>query len=396
MKRMWAAMAVLVAAGMLIAGCPSTPANKNPTAGMTVDKYILFVGGAVNFNGSTSKDSDGKVKEYTWNFGDGTSAQTTKDKGVLHTFAAAGAFSVSLQVKDDKGGKSKTVNDTVVVAPLPTASTGTTDTLTNVSFSIDTSALGGQITDYSWSFGDGTPVVKGAALSHAYADNGTFNATLTLTYKGQSASSKLPITVQNRAPKANITIGSVAPYYSNKPTTFSAASSGDDDGTVTKWAWEFGDNATDNTSTVTHAYVKPGNYTVKLTVTDNDGATGAATINIEVVKDLVITQVSIETYKDDNSIDRANVTAKFDNKGEAKTAGNVTVTVTAFKADKSAITTGDFKLSKTNTGLVDSNSQDNTMTVKALLIDNASPAGTWYWVEISYMGNVIDSGWYQK
>lgn len=393
---MWAAIAVLIAAGMLIAGCPSTPANKNPTAGITVDKYILFVGGAVNFNGSTSKDSDGKVKDYTWNFGDGTPAQTTKDKGVLHTFSAAGAFNVSLQVKDDKGGKSKTVNDLVVVAPLPTASTGITDTGANVSFSVDTASLGGQITDYSWSFGDGTPVVKGAAVGHAYADNGTFNATLTLTYKGQMASSKLEIKVQNRAPKANITIGSVAPYYSNKPITLSAASSGDDDGTVTKWAWEFGDNTTDNTSTVVHAYIKPGTFPVKLTVTDNDGATGTTTINIEVVKDLVITNVSIETYKDDNSIDRANVTAKFDNKGDAKTAGNVTVTVTAFKADKSAITTGDFKLSKTNGGLVDSASIGNTMTVPALLIDNASPDSTWYWVELAYMGNVIDSGWYQK
>jgi len=393
---MWAAIAVLVAAGMLIAGCPSTPENKNPTAGMTVDKQVLFIGGTANFNGSTSKDSDGKVKEYTWNFLDGTPAQTVKDKGIAHQFNTAGAFNVSLQVKDDKGGKSKTVNTMVVVAPLPTSSTGITDTGANVSFSIDTSSLGGVITDYSWSFGDGTPVVKGDAVAHAYADNGTFNATLTLTYKGQIASSKLEIKVQNRAPKANITIGSVAPYYSNKPITFSGASSGDDDGTIKNWTWDFGDNSTDNTSTVIHSYIKPGTFTVKLTVIDNDGATGATTINIEIVQDLVITEVTIQTYKDDNSIDRGNVTVKFDNKGEAKTAGNVTVTVTAFKADKTAITTGDYKLSKTNGGLVDSNSQGNTMTVPALLIDNASPDGTWYWVEIAYMGNVIDSDWYQK
>ena len=386
----------MVAAGMLIAGCPSTPENKNPTAGITADKQILFVGGTVNFNGSTSKDPDGKVKEYTWNFVDGTPAQTIKDKGIAHTFATAGAFNVSLQVKDDKGGRSKTVNQMVVVAPLPTSSTGITDTGVNVSFSVDTSSLGGLITDFSWSFGDGTVVVKGAAVQHAYADNGTFNATLTLTYKGQMASSKLEIKVQNRAPKANITIGSVAPYYSNKPITFSAASSGDDDGTVTKWAWEFGDNATDNTSTVVHSYIKPGTYPVKLTVTDNDGATGATTINIEIVQDLVITEVTILTYKDDNSIDRANVTAKFDNNGDAKTTGTVNLTVTAFKADKTSITSGDFQKTKSNGGLIDSNSQGNTMTVQGLLIDNASPDGTWYWVEIAYMGNVIDSGWYQK
>jgi PKD repeat protein len=381
---------------MLIAGCPSTPENKAPTAGITIDKYILFVGGAVNFNGSTSKDPDGKVKEYTWTFGDGSPAQTTKDKGVPHTYSAAGAFNISLQVKDDKGGKSKVVNDLVVVAPVPTASSAIVDTGTNVTFSLDTASLGGRITDFSWSFGDGTPVAKNASVVHAYADNGTFKATLTLTFKGQTASSTLEVKVQNRAPKANITIGMVAPYYSNKPITFSGASSGDDDGTVKNWSWDFGDNATENGTTVTHSYPRPASYTVKLVVTDNDGAQGVTTIVLVVQKDLLITNVSIEAYKDDNSIDRANVTVKFDNKGDAKTTGNVTVTVTAFKADKSAITTGDFKLSKTNGGLVDSNSQGNTMTVQALLIDNANPAGTWYWVEISYGGNVIDSGWYQK
>ncbi len=396
MKRMWAAIAVLVAAGMLIAGCPSTPANKNPTAGMTADKSILYVGGAVTFNSSTSKDSDGKVKDYTWGFGDGSSAQTVTDKSITHTFSTAGAFNVSLTVKDDKGGKSKAVNTMVVVAPNPTASTNITDTGTNITFSLDTAALGGQITDYSWSYGDGTAVVKGASVMHAYADNGMFNATLTLTYKGQTAIAKLEIKVQNRVPRANITVGSVAPYYSNKPLTLSGASSGDDDGTITKWDWEFGDNTTGNGTTVTHSYAKPGTFSIKLIVTDNDGATGATTISIEIVRDLVITNVSIVTYKDDNSIDRANITVKFDNKGDAKTTGTINVTVTAFKADKTPITSGDFKKSKQNGGLVDSNSQGNTMTVVELLIDNASPDGTWYWVEIAYNENVIDSGWYQK
>ena len=113
-------------------------------------------------------------------------------------------------------------------------------------------------------------------------------------------------------------------------------------------------------------------------------------------KDLVITEVTIVNYSDDNSIDRANVTVKFDNKGDAKTTGTINVTVTAFKADKTPISSGDFKKSKSNGGLVDSGTQGNTMTVAEVLIDNTNPAGTWYWVEIAYMDNVIYSGWYQK
>lgn len=392
MKRMWAALAVLIAAGMLIAGC-SSPENKSPTAKMTVTKYILYVGGTVDFNGSESKDPDGKIKDYTWNFGDGTPAVTTKDKGLAHTYTAAGAFNVSLQVRDDQNGKSKTVNEIVVVAPLPTVSTNITQTLTNLTFSIDTSALGGQVTAYSWSFGDGTPAATGDSVEHAYTENGTFQTTLTLTYKGQTAATSMNIKVENRPPMANITIGSVAPYYSNKPVTFSGASSGDDDGTVMNWTWEFGDNSTENGTTVTHSYMKPGTYSVKLTVTDNDGATGLTTISLEVVKDLVITEVTIGTYKDNNSIDRANVTVKFDNKGDAKVAGSINLTVKAYQSDK--VTFIEEK-SKATTGLVDSNSEANTMSVKELLVSNISPDTTQYWVELSYMGNVIDSGWYQQ
>ena len=80
MKRMWAAIAVLIALGMLIAGCPTNPENKKPTASMSADKVVMFVGGAATFNGSLSKDSDGKVKDYIWSFGDGSAEQTVKKR----------------------------------------------------------------------------------------------------------------------------------------------------------------------------------------------------------------------------------------------------------------------------------------------------------------------------
>ena len=46
----------------------------------------------------------------------------------------------------------------------------------------DTSTAGG--TDYTWSFGDGTPDVSGTAtqVSHTYEDAGAFTVSLTVTY----------------------------------------------------------------------------------------------------------------------------------------------------------------------------------------------------------------------
>jgi len=54
---------------------------------------------------------------------------------------------------------------------------------------------------------------------------------------------------------------------------FSAAASTDPDGLVTGFAWAFGDGqlATGPAPTVSHTFAKPGNYSVQLTVTDNEG-----------------------------------------------------------------------------------------------------------------------------
>lgn len=393
---MWAAIAVMIAAAMLIAGCPSTPTNKSPTASMFADKDVLFSGGSVTFNASASKDSDGKVKTFMWDFGDGASATET-NKAVSHAFTKAGVFSVKLVVKDDKGAKSKEINTTVVVAPIPTAVPTTVNTLENVTFQIDNSSLGGRIVDFAWNFGDNSAVVKGSSVTHFFKDNGTYNISLTLsTAGGKSASQSLQVTVQNQAPTANISVSTVAPFYTNKPVAFSSAQSGDVDGTIVKWAWDFGDNSTDTTASPSHKYTVPGTYTVKLTVTDNDNASASATYGITLVKDLVLKNTTVVVYKDDNNISRANVTITFDNMGDAKAANTINVTVTAFKQDKSPISSGDFKKSKTVGAPVDSGTQGAVTTITELLIDNGSPDKTWYFIEIAYNGNIVDSLWYQK
>jgi len=52
--------------------------------------------------------------------------------------------------------------------------------------------------------------------------------------------------------------------------TFDASSSYDVDGSIIAYSWDFGDNSTAFGVLVSHAYSEPGNYTVMLTVTDND------------------------------------------------------------------------------------------------------------------------------
>ncbi len=56
----------------------------------------------------------------------------------------------------------------------------------------------------------------------------------------------------------------------------------DSDGTIVSWAWEFGDGGTHTEQNPSHTYGAAGTYNVKLTVTDNGGATGSVTKSVSV------------------------------------------------------------------------------------------------------------------
>lgn len=64
--------------------------------------------------------------------------------------------------------------------------------------------------------------------------------------------------------------------------SFGANGSYDPDGTITGFSWDFGDGSSANGFSPLHTYADPGTYTVRLTVTDNDGATNFATREVTV------------------------------------------------------------------------------------------------------------------
>jgi PKD repeat protein len=76
--------------------------------------------------------------------------------------------------------------------------------------------------------------------------------------------------------------------------TFNASNSYDLDGNITNYEWNLGDGNIKDTPEpiITHSYVLAGEYTVILTVTDDDGATNATAkmITVSSMPDLVITE----------------------------------------------------------------------------------------------------------
>ena len=64
--------------------------------------------------------------------------------------------------------------------------------------------------------------------------------------------------------------------------SFSGSSSTDPDGTITSYAWNFGDGQTSTLEAPSHSYAVVGTYSVGLTVTDNAGRQGSTSTSITV------------------------------------------------------------------------------------------------------------------
>ncbi|PPD33554.1 MAG: PKD domain-containing protein [Methylomonas sp.] len=72
-----------------------------PTASLTATPVIGNSPLTVTLNGSGSKDSDGSITAYNWNFGDGTTA--SGNASTSHVYQTAGTYTATLTVTDNSG-----------------------------------------------------------------------------------------------------------------------------------------------------------------------------------------------------------------------------------------------------------------------------------------------------
>jgi len=112
----------------------------------------------------------------------------------------------------------------------------------------------------------------------------------------------LEITFAPVSPVASFTFLPTHPV-ANETVAFDASASSDSDGSIVSYRWNFGDGniTTLTVPTIGHSYITFGNYTVTLTVTDNDGLTNSQSSIVEVVDPSTL-RVSLPagTYIDDN------------------------------------------------------------------------------------------------
>jgi PKD repeat protein len=271
---------------MLALGCGGDgggtipPENRAPEASFDLPPSCT-THAACNFS-STSSD-DEAVTEWNWDFdGDGSVDKNTAN--ATYTYTTAGDFDVSLMVRDAQG-LSDTETRRITIAPgnvPPTASFDYSCTAADCSFtSTSSDAAPGTITAHEWTFGDGgTSNVVSPSYRYGVTAPADFTVALTVTdNEGATDTETRTISVipVNTPPTAGFT-----PTCNAGNCSFSNTSSDVAPGTITTYAWTFGDGGTANVMNPLHSYIisAPTSFTVTLTVTDNEGATGTHTETI--------------------------------------------------------------------------------------------------------------------
>lgn len=246
--------------------------NHRPVAVAGEDRHVA-VGEVIDFDGSNSSDADGTIVHHHWDFGDGGHGTGVR---LPYAYRQPGTYRVVLTVEDESGTGSKSASDvaTVIVNAPPVADAGPDRLVTASAVAFDAGASGdpdGTIARYEWRFGDGA-VGAGPRPTHVYRTAGVYEVSLAVTDDSGTARSSREDTARvviNEAPIADAGPDMIgAP---GEPLVFSGAGSIDPDGDVTSYHWDFQDGSAAEGRRVTHAFARPGVYSVRLRVQDETG-----------------------------------------------------------------------------------------------------------------------------
>jgi|SRR5690554_5324434 len=238
-----------------------------PTANFTMD---AFESCSAPFTVSFTNTSTG-ASNYLWDFGDGN---TSTDANPTHTYTSEGDFSVSLTVTNEVGctdtkDSLQAIHINTFAAdfssPNQTVCLGTATNFVNES-NLPASTV-------EWDFGDGNTSSL-TNPTHTYAVAGTYSITLSATSTAgcTSTATQTNFITINDLPEifiqANDSISCLIPFSVDftAPTT-----------NITDWDWDFGDGNTATNSASTHDFGTWGNYTISLSITDNNSCENSLT-----------------------------------------------------------------------------------------------------------------------
>lgn len=268
-----------------VVGAPAASAG-SPTAKVAASPSQPEEGQLVTFDAGASLDPAGEPLNFSWTFGDGSTATGAR---VAHAYADNGSYTAVVTATDPGGlsARAATIVRPVNAAPVVAAGPDARHVAgrkfyPKASFGDAGPTDGGWYYAIDWGDGatsTGTDYSRGALPSryHTYGAVGTYTVTVRVRDKdgAQGEDARLVTVERNLAPVASAN----GPYAANEGSylTFSSAGTGDGNGDALAYRWTFGDGTTSTSASPRKRYTDDGTYAVRLVVTDPSGAADTAT-----------------------------------------------------------------------------------------------------------------------
>lgn len=229
----------------------------------------------------------GNIRQWVWNFGDGTPNDTTNfpdEPNRVHHYSG-GTYYVTLSIINSFECKHE-YTIPVVVIPNPIANFypygNCEDNI--VSFQNASFANGaGNIVGWNWNFGDPASGINNTSNledpTHMFASPGNYSVSLIITNFNNCHDTMTKIISIHALPEvdfANSIPCMGSPVYFIPDTSIVNINS------INNWLWDFGDGITSNQKNSIHQYEIPGIYAVKLTINDTLGCVSEITHNVTV------------------------------------------------------------------------------------------------------------------
>ncbi|MET3399110.1 PKD repeat protein [Chitinophaga ginsengisegetis] len=288
----------------------AAPVNNPPVAVAGSDIQIQLPVSSAALDGSASSDADGQIVTWLWEKTAGPSGGNLSAANAAKTNVTnlqAGTYTFRLTVTDNNGATSTaTVNITVTAAPVNNPPVAVAGSDIQIQLPVSSAALDGsasadadgQIVTWLW---EKTAGPSGGNLSAANAAKtnvtnlqaGTYTFRLTVTdNNGATSNASVNITVTAAAvnkPPVAVVGSDIQIQLPVSSAALDGSASSDADGQIVTWLWEKtagpagGNLSAANASKTNATNLQTGTYTFRLTVTDNNGATATASVNVTVL-----------------------------------------------------------------------------------------------------------------
>ena len=253
----------------------------------------------------TVQDEDNDTCVFDWSLVSappGTLLENANSLAPTITCPSSGNYTLVLTTTDEGGSLASASATVLVTGQTPKAMLSASLVPQHPGTELGFSGAGSSDSDgdglsYFFDFGDGnnTGWIFSSNTTHRFGSPGVYNVTLTVidTDGNLSIPASVSVTVLpfDIPPRASFTIlegNLVHPYRFDSIST-------DDDGTIVSQTWDFGDGTDGSGISVSHLYTSGGNYTISLSVKDDDGIVSVCRTVVRINRLPIIQKISPRT-----------------------------------------------------------------------------------------------------